>query len=106
MVDDYQTQLAQWKLNHGLNTKDEQNPEEIRMIAEDQKSKHTSWCLGCDKEMPIREMKLITRQVDPYVQYDEGETDYISPSFRVRMCPECFKEHYDTDTTPQNKDVK
>jgi hypothetical protein len=91
-MSDYQTRLAQWKARHGLDPAVDQNQDELRMTAEEQASKETSWCLGCDKEMPVREMKLITRRIDPYVQYDEGETDHIAPSFRVRMCPQCFKE--------------
>jgi hypothetical protein len=94
---DYNAQLAAWKTKHGLDPKVEQNQDELRMAAEEQASKKTSWCLGCDKDMPVREMKLITRAIDAYVQYDEGETDYITPDCRVRMCPDCFKEHYEND---------
>lgn len=93
---DYQTQLAQWKAKHGLDPKVEQNADELRMAAEDSASKKRSWCFGCDKEMPVREMKLITRRIDAYVQFDEGQTEYIAPDCRVRMCPDCFKEHYET----------
>lgn len=66
------------------------------MAAEDSQSKKKSWCLGCDKHMPVKEMKLITRGIDPYVQIDEGETDYIAKSNRIRMCPACFAEHYES----------
>jgi hypothetical protein len=92
---DYKTRLEEWKTKHGLDPKVEQNEHELRMAAEEQASKKTSWCLNCDKDMPVREMKLITRRIDAYVQYDEGETDYIAPDCRVRMCPECFKERYE-----------
>jgi hypothetical protein len=93
---EYEAQLAEWKSKHGLDPKVEHNKHELRMAAEDQASRGRSWCLGCDKEMPIQEMKLITRAIDAYVQHDEGETDYIANDCRVRMCPKCFKETYET----------
>lgn len=92
--DDYQAKLAAWKTSHGLDADIDQNADELRMAAEEQASKKTSWCLDCDKEMPVRDMKLITRRIDPYTQCDEGETDYIAFPNRVRMCPECFHNHY------------
>lgn len=91
----YQKQLDQWKAQHGLDPKTDLEPDEIRMAEEEQASRKSSWCFGCDREMPVREMKLITRRIDPYVQYDEGGyTDYIAPSYRVRMCLDCFKDRY------------
>lgn len=96
MIDsNYDTQLAEWKKKHGLDPSIDHNPDELRMAAEEQQSRESSWCLGCDKKMKVRDMKLITRRIDPYVQYDETECDYIAKSFRVRMCPECFKERYE-----------
>jgi hypothetical protein len=47
--------------------------------------------------MPVSEMVLITRAIDPYVQIDESEGDYIAKNNRVRMCPDCFKERYPRD---------
>jgi hypothetical protein len=96
-MSEYDEQLAAWKAKHGLGEKAEHNEHELRMAAEEQASKGRSWCSGCDKEMPIREMKLITRGIDRYRQCDEGGTDYIAPANRVRMCPECFKENYETN---------
>jgi len=93
-MSDYDTKLEEWKLKHGIVPMPETSADELRMAAEEQKSSQRSWCFGCDKEMLVKEMKLITRRVDPYLQYDEGETDYIRKSCRVRMCQECFKEHY------------
>lgn len=54
-MSEYDQQLAEWKSRHGI------------------KGKH--WCFGCDVRFPIRDMKLITRSIDPYLQCDEGETD-------------------------------
>lgn len=85
--------LEQWKARHGLDKA--VNPHELRMAAEERASKGSAWCFQCDREMPVREMKLITRRVDPYTQCDDGATDYIAPSNRVRMCPSCFSERYD-----------
>ncbi len=91
---EYEKQLADWKARHGLDPKRDQNQDELLMLAEEHASKGTTWCFGCDKEMPIAQMKLITRAIDPYLQTDEGETDYIAKSHRTRMCPECFAERY------------
>lgn len=93
-MSEYEKQLDEWKAKHGLSDVATSNPDEMRMAAEEQVANGKSWCLSCDKEMPILEMKLITRHIDPYVQIDEGETDYIRPFNRVRMCPGCFKEKY------------
>lgn len=92
---DYKTQLAEWKAKHGLDARTDQNPDEARMVAEEQASAERSWCLGCDKEMLVSQMKLITRRIDPYVQTDETFLDYITEWNRVRMCPDCFKECYE-----------
>lgn len=92
---DYETQLAEWKAKHGLDPKAETNQDELAMAAEEQASKKESWCLGCDKQMPVPQMKLITRAIDAYVQIDESEGDYIAKDNRVRMCPECFRERYE-----------
>jgi hypothetical protein len=95
MSGEYEAELAAWKAKHGIDSAtDETNPEELRMLAEEQAAKGKSWCFGCDQHMPIREMKLITRRTDAYVQIDEGEGDYIAKSNRVRMCPKCFNEQY------------
>lgn len=91
---EYDQQLAEWKRRNGIDPTRAVNQDELLMTAEESQSKETSWCLGCDKEMPVREMKLITRSVDAYVQYDEGETDYIKKDCRVRMCPACYDEEY------------
>ena len=72
----------------------EMNQDELRMASEESQAEGKAWCFGCDKHMPIKEMKLITRRVDPYLQCDEGETDYIKKYFRVRMCPPCYDEKY------------
>jgi len=37
------------------------NQDELLMSVEESQAKGKSWCFGCDKHMPIREMKLITR---------------------------------------------
>lgn len=94
MNDEYETQLAEWKARHGV-TKEAKNQDELLMAVEENQSKGKAWCLGCDKHMPVKDMKLITRSIDAYVQYDEGETDYIAKDCRVRMCPECFNEKYE-----------
>lgn len=93
-MNDYEAQLAKWKENHGVDPNSETNQDELAMAAEEQASKLESWCLGCDKKMPISQMKLITRSIDPYVQIDGTDSDYISKGNRVRMCPQCFEEHY------------
>lgn len=95
-MSDYEKELEAWKARHGL-PKGPVNQDELQMTAEENQSKERAWCLGCDKEMAVKEMKLITRSIDAYVQYDEGETDYIRKDCRVRMCPECFKEKYEGD---------
>lgn len=87
--------LEQWKVRHGIDPRRPVNQDELLMSAEESRSKENSWCFGCDQVLPVRSMKLITRAVDAYVQYDEGETDYIDPECRVRMCPDCFKENYE-----------
>lgn len=87
--------LEAWKLRHGIDPKRDVNQDELLMSVEESRAKGKSWCFGCDKHMPIRDMKLITRRDDPYLQYDEGETDYIKKDCRVRMCPPCYKENYE-----------
>ena len=62
-------EMAAWKRKHGITD----NP------AEPVNQEH----------MMIREMKLITRRDNPYVQFDESDSDYIAEEYRVRMCPEC-----------------
>ncbi len=94
MPNEYEIKLQEWKERHGVGYMRDTNQDELLMAAEESQAKGKSWCFGCDKEMPIREMKLITRSVDAYVQYDEGETDYIAKDCRVRMCPPCYDEHY------------
>jgi len=88
--------LDEWKARHGIDPKRDVNQDELLMSVEESRSKEKSWCLGCDKHMPVREMKLITRSTDPYVQIDEGETDYIAKTNRIRMCPACYKEQYES----------
>lgn len=70
------------------------NHDELLMAVEESRDNGTDWCFGCDKELPVREMKLITLRTDHYLQCDEGEGDYIAKENRVRMCPACFDEHY------------
>lgn len=93
-------EMDEWKKRHGMESNRDVNQDELLMAAEESQSKTESWCIGCDKHMPAREMKLITRSIDPYKQMDEGETDYISKSNRVRMCLECFKEEYEVNQPP------
>lgn len=93
----YETELAEWKAKHGISEIAESNPDEMRMTAEERISTKNAWCLGCDKLMPVREMKLITRRIDPYVQIEDGPSDYIHRSNRVRMCPACFKSEHEDD---------
>lgn len=89
--------LDEWKLRHGINPNRATNQDELLMAAEESQAKGKSWCLGCDKHMPIREMKLITRSIDAYVQYGDEEGDYIKPGNRVRMCPACYKDAYESE---------
>jgi hypothetical protein len=89
--------LDEWKARHGIDPKRVVNQDELLMSVEESRSKEKSWCLGCDKHMPVREMNLITRSTDPYVQIDEGETDYIAKTNRIRMCPVCYKERYEAE---------
>lgn len=89
--------LEAWKLRHGINPKRDVNQDELLMSVEESRSKEKSWCLGCDKHMPVREMKLITRSTDPYVQIDEAGTDYIANRNRIRMCPACYKDEYEAE---------
>lgn len=89
--------LDEWKMRHGINPKRDVNQDELLMSVEESRAKGTSWCFGCDNEMPIREMKLITRSVDPYLQIDESEGYYIANLNRVRMCPACFQANYETE---------
>ena len=94
-MSEHETAMAAWKAKHGIDAAtDETNHQELRMLAQEQQSKGMAWCFTCDKHMPIREMKLITRRTDPYLQIDEGETDYIAEENRVRMCPKCFTDDY------------
>lgn len=93
------TERDAWIAKHGANPKAEVNHYELRMFAEEKLAKGKAWCLGCDRHMPITEMKLVTRKIDPYVQIDEGPTDYITKNNRVRMCGKCFEEQYPDSTT-------
>lgn len=77
MSDDYQEKLAAWKTGVGLDKVDLSNPDEMRMIAEDHVSKKETWCFGCDEKMPVSQMHLITRRIDPYIQMFEGTGDFI-----------------------------
>ena len=94
MPSEYETKLQEWKERYGIGHMRDTNQDELLMAAEESQAKGKSWCFGCDKHMLIREMKLITKTLDPYTQCDEGEGDYIAKENRVRMCPECFEEHY------------
>lgn len=91
----YEQEIAEWKARHGL-PKEHVNQDELLMAAEESRSKEKCWCMGCGNEMPVKEMKLVTRSIDPYLQIDESESDYIRADERVRMCPECFKERYES----------
>ena len=91
----YQDELDAWKAKHGVTHTDESNPCEMRMLAEQKLSTEKSWCLGCDAYMPVKDMVLITRRHDPYVQIDEGPTDYISKPNRIYKCPACYKAEDD-----------
>ena len=86
--------MAAWKARHGVGYSRDVNQDELLMAAEESQAKGKAWCMGCDKHMPIREMKLITRSIDAYKQIDENPGDYIAKSNRVRMCPACFEEEY------------
>lgn len=88
------SELDDWKAKHGADPKRDVNHYELRMLAEEKLAKGKSWCIGCDVHMPIKDMKLITRAIDPYLQTDEGPTDYITKNNRVRMCAKCFDEQY------------
>lgn len=96
-MSEYETELEKWKDKNGLGQVVDNNPDEIRMAAEEAKAKGKSWCLGCEKHMMIREMKLITRSVDAYVQFGEWEGDYIPQANRVRMCSDCYNEAYQNE---------
>ena len=93
----YQQKLDAWKAKQGLTDTDTSNPEEMRMLAEQKLSTEKSWCLGCDAHLPVKDMVLITRRLDPYVQIDEGPTDYISKANRIYKCPACYKADEDED---------
>lgn len=94
-TEEYEAKLAAWKEKHGINSKCDVNAEELSMLAEDKASKKKAYCAGCDEHMPVPEMRIITRRVDPYYQTYDGEGDYIPESDRMRMCPECFKNEYE-----------
>lgn len=88
------TELDQWKLNHGIDPTRPVNHDELAMAVEDLKSTKTSWCMYCDREMPVKEMRIITRATDPYVQIQEDSSEYIRESNRVRACPDCYARQY------------
>ena len=92
-MSEYDEQLMAWKAKHGITGK-ERNHAEIAMHAEQQISPDKSWCFMCDKHLPVRELKLITRRLDPYCQTHDGPDEYIPKRHRVYMCPDCFKEHH------------
>lgn len=77
-MSEYDQQLAEWKSRHGINPDHAVNQDELLMAVEESAAKGKHWCFGCDVRFPIRDMKLITRSIDPYLQCDEGETDYIA----------------------------
>lgn len=95
-MSEYDEQLAAWKARNGLGSMQNTNQDELLMAAEESQAKGKAWCFGCDKKMPVREMRLITRSIDAYCQIDENPGDYIAKQNRVRMCPECYKDEYET----------
>lgn len=100
MIDDYEQQLAAWKLKHGVPEAKATEPipsGELRMIAEDAKSTGTSYCWMCGDEFPIKDMVIET---SPYSQMDDGnieEDGYVPEESRVRKCKECVKREEDEE---------
>lgn len=97
-MSEYETKLQKWKEKHGIHPAPNTSQNELLMAAEESQAKGKAWCIECDRQMPIREMKLITRRIDAYRQCDESEGDYIDKPNRVRMCPKCFEERYGKGT--------
>lgn len=87
----------EWKIKHGIDPSFPVNHNGLLMRQQELASHEMDWCLGCDNHLPVREMKLITRLDDPYVQIHDGPSDYIPTSKRIRMCQQCFKDNYETD---------
>lgn len=100
-MSEYETELAAWKARHGLNATPDSNSSELLMASEDAKSNEDSWCMACGKQMPVKEMRIVTKRIDPYMQLDEQDVesdgDYIREENRVRMCPPCFTEKYEKE---------
>lgn len=104
-IDGYDAYLAAWKAKHGVTDREADGPE-LRMLAQDAKDTSKDYCLGCGEQFRVCDMTLITRSIDPYVQYDDEhprEDDYIAKQHRVRMCKPCFKRDYeDTEIEGSN----
>lgn len=106
MDTEYEFNIRKWKEKHGIHPYPNPSQDDLLMAAEESTAKGKSWCFGCDKKMPIREMKLITRRIDSYCQCDESEGEYIAKENRVRMCPKCFEENYGQNDERSHGGVK
>ncbi len=88
--------LLEWKLRHGWTPGpgDLVSPEEaiLLKVAADKRKKGKDYCILCaEGPMPIKKMRLITPEEDPYVQEDPFEGEKAEP---VRLCETCFRERY------------
>lgn len=107
-MESYDAYLAAWKAKHGVTDQEAAGPE-LRMLAQDAKDTSKDYCLGCGEQFRVCDMTLITRSIDPYVQYDDErprEDDYIAKKHRVRMCKPCYKRDYESFDEPGEDNVR
>lgn len=55
----------------------------------------SSLCIWCGAPFDVKDMRVITRRDDPYIQMDESEADYIPEHNRIHCCQECYKDTYE-----------
>ena len=81
--------LEEWKLKNGVAS--ELDPVEMQIKAKviaDRKLDGEDYCVLCaEGPMPIRDMRIITREEDPYIQLEEE-------GMKVRACQKCFDNTY------------
>ncbi len=88
--------LLEWKLRHGWTPGPGSlvSPEEaiLLKVSADKRRKGKTYCVLCAQgPMPIKDMRLITPEEDPYIQDDPLEGEKPKP---VRACEACFKARY------------
>lgn len=95
-------EMAEWKRKHGISDTSaptDQQSAEARMAEEDKVSTQKHDCIWCGAPFDVKDMRVITRRDDPYIQIDESEADYIPEHNRIHCCQECYKDTYEPSMT-------